>query len=111
MESGIREISQKSRFNFTLKCKTEADAIKIQQELTNSYGTSIEINAPRDTAPMVKVTNIAERVTEVEEVERTIRNSNFWATDLVFRVAEHYEVPAANGMYSNVIHTVNLESV
>lgn len=103
IDCGIREISQKSRFNFTLKCKTEADALKIHNELAKTYGDALEIKPPRESMPMIKITNIAEEIEDPEECERTIRMSNFWATDLAFRITDHYAISTAAGKYTNVI--------
>lgn len=103
MESGIREITQKSRFNFTLKCKSEEEAKNIHDEFVKTYGNGIEIGAPRETLPMIKITNIVDEIVDVKAVEETIRNSNYWATDLEFRVSDHYIVNAFNGKYSNVL--------
>lgn len=68
-----------------------------------TYGSQIEIGPPKETRPMIKITSITDEITSAEEVEDIIRKSNFWAAELDFVVTDYYEVPAANGTYSNLI--------
>lgn len=83
--------------------KNEDDARKIHEELVKTYGNSIEIGAPRETLPMIKITNIMDDIVDKTEVEGILRNSNYWATDVVFKVSDHYDVTAANGKYTNIV--------
>lgn len=88
VNSGIREITQKSRFNLTIKCKNEDDAATIRRELNTTYGNLIEIANPKETKPMIKITNIIDDIEDAATIESTIRRSNYWATELNFAVTD-----------------------
>lgn len=93
--SNIREITQKGSFNITVKCRTDDDAIIMENELVKKYANKILITPPKEYPPMVKVTNLI--------IEETIKKGNFWASELKFKIFDIYNVQTRAGEYSNVV--------
>lgn len=102
-DTNIREVTNKSAFNLTVKCRNDEDALKLETNLKENYGTNIEITKPSEYNPMLKITNMLTDITDVDEIEAQIRMANYWATEAVFRVTQTYIVTASTGAYTNAI--------
>lgn len=103
IESNIRQITQHGPFNLTIKCKSSADAEKIEKDMLEKYKTKIEMSPPKEYPPMLKITNMAIEVVDKDSIVETIKKANYWSSELVFEVIDVYSIASRNGTYKNAI--------
>lgn len=102
-DANIRQVSNKSTFNLTVKCRNDEDAEKLEKSLQENYGPSLEITRPTEYTPMLKITNLITDLTDTKLIEEQIRTANFWAAEANFGVSQSYVVHATTGTYTNAI--------
>lgn len=101
--ANIREIAQKGQYNLTIKCRSGEDAEKVEKELKERYKDKVEISNPKESPPMVKITNMS--VEEMNQIEMVniMRKANYWMNELKFDVVDVYKINTRTGDYTNMI--------
>lgn len=107
---GVTSIKNKGQYNFTVKCVTPADALKVEDELKKKYRESIEIKPVVASKPQIKITRIYINNLTNEELILQLREQNHWLAKAVFNIDRRYEVTTVKGTHINIIVNTDLIS-
>lgn len=108
---GIRKITSKSVDFMTIKCKTEADAKKLEDTLKTNYGTDIDISKVKDSDPKFKIVGVALPDNSPSQFILNLKEQNEWLKNTEINYVEHFEVPSKRGAYTNVVLSCDMPTL
>lgn len=108
--AGLRSVKHKGAYSLTLKCTTEEEATKIEEQIQTRYPLSVQVKPVEVQPPMVKITRIFTKLTSTDEIMEQIQAQNAWIRDGDLVVTDKYSVNTSKGEYLNLICNCTLES-